>query len=169
MRRAAMALAVLGLAVTAAAGCSLKSNEAGSPAGAPGQAAASMDPTVQASLADTRNVCDAIGKVYSKDYATFATALSKLATSRKSNAAAQSSSKMQAQGALKGFADDLRGATQASTNTQVRTDGAQAADQLQQHAGDNTIFDKVKTTSDVQTLLGSTMKGWLAPLSNHCT
>jgi hypothetical protein len=168
MRRAAMALVVLGLAVSAAAGCSLKSNQADSP-GAPGQAAASMDPSVQASLADTRNVCDALGKVYSKDYGPFATALTKLATSRKAGTDSQKTSKQQAQAALKTFADDLRGATQGSANTQVRTDGAQTADQLQAHADDGTTFDKIKTNSDVQNLLGTTMKGWLNPISVHCT
>src|SRR5690348_10840076 len=116
MRRAALALVVSGLLATAAAGCSLSANHTAQPGVGAGQAT-SMDPTVQASLADTRNVCDAVGKVYSKDYATFATALSKLVTSRKGNTQSQTSSKQEAQAALKTFADDLRGATQTSTNT----------------------------------------------------
>ena len=60
MRRAAMALVVLGLLGTGAAGCSLSANHAAQPGSAAGQAT-SMDPTVQASLADTRNLCDAVG------------------------------------------------------------------------------------------------------------
>src|SRR5947199_10433927 len=128
MRRAAMALVVLGLLGTGAAGCSLSANHAAQPGSAAGQAT-SMDPTVQASLADTRNLCDAVGKVYSKDYAMFATAVSKLVTSRKGSVDSQKTTKAQAQAALKTFADDLRGATQASSNTEVRTDGAQTADQ----------------------------------------
>src|SRR5881394_3486299 len=172
MRRAAMALVVLGLLGTAAAGCSLSANHTAQPGsvggGGAGQAT-SMNPTVEASLADTRNLCDAVGKVYTKDYATFARALSKLATSRKSSADSQKTSMQQAQTALKAFADDLRGATQTSTNTQARADGAQVADQLQTHAGDGAVFEKVKTPNDVQTLLGPTMKGWLAPIANHGT
>lgn len=167
MRRAATALVVWGLLLTVA-GCSLSQNHAsGQPGG--GAQAATVDPSVQASLADTRSVCDAVGKAYSKNYATFASALSKLVSSRKGSATGAKTAEMDAQSALRGFAEDLRGATATSTNTQVRTDGTQAADQLKAHADDATIFDKVKTTSDVQALLGPTMKGWLMPISNHCT
>jgi hypothetical protein len=169
MRRAVTALVVSGLLLTAT-GCSLSHNTASGQPVPGGAAAAPVNPSVSASLADTRSVCDAIGKVYSKDYAALATALSKLVSSRKgSPASAQSSSKQQAQEALRAFADDVRGATQTSTNDQVRTDGTQTADQLKAHADDGTLFDKVKSTGDMQNLLGPTMKGWLAPISNHCT
>jgi hypothetical protein len=165
MRRALLALAAAGALVTAAAGCG---GVAGPASGGP--AAASLDPTTQASLADTRAVCDALSQVYGKNLGPFASALTNMIAARTaSGGTAAQSSTQQAQQALRGFADGVRGATQASTNPQVRADGEHAAAGLRAKSGDARFFSTIKTSDDVNTLLGPTLKQWLAPVNQHCS
>jgi hypothetical protein len=169
MRRAVIALVAGGVLLAAAAcGTAPAPSSTGSGAAAGTQAPASTDPKVQASLTDTRQVCEAVGKANSKDIGPFAASVSKLVASRKAGGTAAAAAKQDAQHALVTYGEDLRAATQGSANEQVRADGTTVADTLKAKAADNATFDQLKTNTDIATLLGPTMTEWTAPVSKHC-
>jgi hypothetical protein len=162
MRRAILSLVVGGVLLVAAACDSTPTTTPGGPPG-PGQAAA------QASMADTRAMCENIGKVYGTNVGALASALGKLIGSPGPTGDGAKTAKAQAQQALGSFADAIRTATQESHDPQVRSDGQQAADQLRSKASDAKLFDGIKTSNDLNTLIGPTLKDWLAPVMKHCS
>ncbi|MFI7541902.1 hypothetical protein [Actinoplanes sp. NPDC049599] len=162
MRQLVRALIIGGVLFSAAA-CGTATNPApGGPGVGIGSAVAPA-PGAVASDSSIKSSCEAIGKVYSKNMAPVAEALSKLTEG------ADKKTRQQAQQALKAFATDLRGATQQSADPQLRTDGKKTADQLTAKAADADLFSKIKTTEDVNTVLGSTLKQWLSPIEQHCS
>jgi hypothetical protein len=162
MRQVVRALIVGGVLFSAAA-CGTANNPAPGGQGVGIGSATAPAPGVLASQAAIRESCEAIGKVYSKNMAPVAEALSKLADS------AGKKNQQQAQQALTTFATEIRGATQQSSDPKLRTDGEKTADQLQAKAADAGTFSKIKTTEDVNTVLGSTLKEWLSPIEQHCS
>ena len=161
MRRVVLGL-VVGGALLAAAAC----GSAGSPtpgAGTPavGGAAASLTPEQAA----TKVSCEAIGSVYTKNMGAFAESLSKVPAAGTDGVAARK----EAQQKLSAFGAAVLGATQGSADAQLRADGKQAAGQLQTTAKNAAFFAKIKTTQDVSTVLGPSMKEWLAPVTHHCS
>lgn len=164
MRRAVLTLAVGGVLLAGAAACGTASPSANGPAGT-GQ---SVNPAVQASLADTRTVCEALGQAYGRDIGPFASALNTMVAARKS-ADGGKASQAQAQQSLSALAKAVLGATQGSSNAQVRVDGLTAAKQLDSQSANAAFFTKIQTAKDMNTVLGPTLKQWLAPISQHCS
>jgi hypothetical protein len=160
MRRVVLGLVVGGVLLGAAAcgGTGSPTPGAGTPgvggavAPAPGQAA-------------TKASCEAIGEVYTKNMGSFASSLSKVPAAGAGAAAARK----EAQQKLGAFGSAVLDATKGSGDSQLRTDGKQAAGQLESKAKDAAFFAKIKTTDDVSTVLGPTMKEWLAPVTHHCS
>ncbi|HEY0500896.1 MAG TPA: hypothetical protein VGD48_34485, partial [Kutzneria sp.] len=74
-----------------------------------------------------------------------------------------------AQQKLTDFGAAILGATGGSTDAQMRADGKQAAGRLQATAKNAAFFARIRTTDDVSTVLGPTMKEWLAPVTHHCS
>jgi hypothetical protein len=70
---------------------------------------------------------------------------------------------------LNAFATAIRESTQSSTDPQVRTDGKQTADKMQAKAADAGFFRAIKTSEEVNTVLGPTLTEWLAPVARHCS
>lgn len=110
-----------------------------------------------------RRRTSALGKVYDKNMAPFAEALSKYVASR-DNAAQQ-----QARRALRDFAAAVRAATKDSRDAQVWTDGEKAAGQLRARSTDKAFFTRPQTATDVNTVLGPTLTQWLSPVQSHCS
>jgi hypothetical protein len=164
MRRAVLALVVGGVFVTASA-CGTANGPATNGTPNPGgtAAAAAADPA----LTDTRTVCEAVGQVLNKDIGPFADALGKMIAGRRT--AAADTSLAQAKQSLKTFATSIRGATQTSTDAQVRADGVQAADTLKAKSADDAFFRKIETAEDLDAVLGTSLKEWLAPVTHHCS
>jgi hypothetical protein len=168
MRRAVLTLVAGGVLLAGAAACGTAAGPTpGGPAGT-AQAAAG-NPSEQAALADTRAVCEALGQVYGKNIGPFAAAVSSMITNRSAAGGAAKTAQAQAQQTLGTFATAVRTATQTSTNPQVRADGAQTADQLRAKSTDTAFFSKIQTSKDLDTLLGPTLKNWLAPVTHHCS
>lgn len=163
MRRAVLALSLGGCLLTASACGTAKGPTTNGTPNPGAAAAAAADPA----LADTRTVCDAVGQVLNKDIGPFADALGKMVAGR--NTAAAGTSQRQAQQSLKTFSTSIRGATQTSTNAQLRADGAQTANTLQAKSTDAAFFTKIQTTKDMDTVLGPTLKEWLSPVTHHCS
>jgi hypothetical protein len=97
--------------------------------------------------------------------APFAEALTKFIAGKEGGNA----SPQQAQAALKSFATEVRTATESSPDAQIKADGKQTADRLQERSADAAFFAKIKTDKDVSTLLGPTLKEWLSPVTHHCS
>jgi hypothetical protein len=150
MRRAVVGVVVAGL-IGGLAAC----GTGGDPAGAP-----SLTPEQLA----TKNSCEAIGSVYTKNLGPFAEALSKMTASGDAAAARKN-----AQAKLSAFGAELQATTDGSQDAQMRADGRQAADQLRKTSADDAFFKKIKTTQDVSDVVGPMMKQWLAPVTHHCS
>ncbi len=164
MRRAVRTLLVGGVLFTAAA-CGTAADTGERPAAAPGGSAAPAVAELTPEQAATKSTCEALGKTFDKNMAPFAEALTKLIAGKQGG----NGSPQQAQAALKTFATEIRSATETSPDAQLKADGKQAADRLQERSADAAFFAKIKTDKDVSKVLGPTLKEWLSPVTNHCS
>ena len=160
MRRAVLGLVVGGLLLGSAAGCGATNNPAPG-AGTPGAGTASLTPE----QARTKASCEQIGTVYTRNMGAFAESLSKMVSTGADTTAARKD----AQQKLSAFGAAIRQTTQSSGDAQLRADGQQAADHLQATSADEAFFTKIRTNQDVTTVLGPTLKSWLAPVTQHCS
>ncbi|MCU7730513.1 hypothetical protein ODJ79_42935 [Actinoplanes sp. KI2] len=152
MRRAVRVVVAGGVAALFAAGC-------GS-APSPGP----VSPAAPTAAPETKATCEAVGEAYTKNIGPFAEALTAMVQPN-----ATAASRATAQRKLRALADSLRGATQSSGDARLRSDGKQAADQLQARSADAKFFGTIKTTHDVDTVLGPSLKQWLSPVTHHCS
>ena len=70
---------------------------------------------------------------------------------------------------LTAMGDAILEATRANPDAQVRADGEQAAARLRKTAGDDRFFREIKNVDDVNTVMGTTVKTWMEPVSRHCS
>lgn len=163
MRRAAPALVLVGLLLSTTACGTARSPEPGGartvPSAAPGGAAPAQ--------AQTRALCETLGQVYSEHLGPFAEALS--ATVEGGAASRGAAAQKQAQRQLNGLADGIVEATRADPDAQVRADGEQTAAQLRKTAGDRKFFSGISSPEDVNKVVGTSMKTWMAPVARHCS
>jgi len=159
MRRAVQAIIVSGTLLSAAACGTAAGPTPGVPAGT------ASAPAAAAPAAKTS--CEALGQAYSKNMAPFAQALTDMVAARKKAGGDQGYP--QVKESLTAFATGIRTATADSTDPRLKTDGNQTADRLQERAADEATFRKIKTTKDVNTMLGPTLKEWLSPVERHCS
>jgi hypothetical protein len=152
MRRAVRVVVAGGVAAFFVASCGSAPSSAPVPAAGPTAAP------------ETKVTCEAVGEAYTKTIGPFAEALTTMV-----RAGSTAASRAAAQQKLKALADSLRGATQGSGDAQLRADGKQAADQLQAKSADAKFFGTIKTTQDVDAVLGPSLKQWLSPVTHHCS
>lgn len=110
----------------------------------------------------TKAGCEAVGQAYTKSMGPLAEAVTKMVNGGGGTAA-------QAQAKLKDFSAAIRTATEQSGDAELRADGKQTADALQAKSADAKTFSAIKTQDDVSKLLGPTLKGWLSPVTQHCS
>jgi hypothetical protein len=163
MRRTVLVLTVGGVLLTAGA-CGTARHAGTTAAPAPVVAQSAVAAGQPAAQTETKAFCEGLGDVYNKNMGPFAEALTKMVA-----AGGAKASQAQAAQKLSAFATAVRGAAATSQDPQLRADGKQAADQLQAKSADSALFAKVKTTADVNTILGPTLKEWLAPVAHHCS
>jgi len=158
MRRAVLMLMVGG-ALSALAACGTASGQTpgSGAAAAPGGAA------LPSALVETKQSCEALGQAYTKNVGPFAESLSKMVAGP---AAATQKDAQQKLGAL---ATAVRTATENSGDAQIKSDGKTTADNLAAKAKDAKFFAAIKTTDDVNKILGPTLKEWLSPVTHHCS
>lgn len=114
-----------------------------------------------------KQVCEAVGQVYTENMGRFAGSLSSMVADRPDKAKAKTSQE-RAQQALGQFGKDVLNATQYSP-AEARTAGKKAADQLNKVAGDDAFFTKVKTAADVDKVLATDLTAWLKPITDQCS
>ena len=162
MRRAGQGL-IISVTLLAATACGTAAGPTpGVPAGTGGAAPAAT----QTADAATKSTCEALGQVYSKNMGPFAEALAQMIAARRDGG---DEGYPQVKKSLTAFATAVRAATKSSTDPQVQTAGEETADRLQAKAADARYFKTIKTTEDVNTVLGPTLKEWLAPVKEHCS
>ena len=130
----------------------------------PGSNQAAPGGAVQPSaLAETKQSCEALGQAYTKNVGPFAEALSKMVAgpTKDTQAAAQTK--------LGNLAVAVRAATETSTDAQIKSDGKSTADSLTAKSKDGKFFAGIKTSEDVNKVLGPTLKQWLSPVTHHCS
>lgn len=157
MRRAVFGVVAGGLLLVAAA-C----GTTGGPTPGVGTPAVGGAVSLTPEQVATKASCEAIGDVYAKNMGAFASSLSKVPASG-------DTARKDAQQKLTDFGAAILGATGGSTDAQMRADGKQAAGRLQATAKNAEFFARIRTTDDVSTVLGPTMKEWLAPVTHHCS
>jgi hypothetical protein len=166
MRRAVLALIVGGALLTATA-CGSANNATPNAAPNPGQPVAASAVAAPPVEATTKQQCEALGQVYSKNMGEFAESLTKMVDGRKTSAA--KATQEAAQKSLSSFATAVRASTETATDAAFVQIGRQTSEQLQAKSKDKAFFDKIQTTGDVNTLLGPTLKQWLSPLTSRCS
>lgn len=168
MRRAVQTVVAGGaLLLATACGTSKSPSAPDAAANTPAVGASAAGPgagALPAAASETQALCESLGQVYNKNMGVFAESLNKMVASKGAKNATQ-----EAQVALKGFAAAVRGATEKSADAQLKADGKQAADVLQTKSADAKFFQAIKTGQDVNTVLGPTLKEWLAPVQHHCS
>ena len=166
MRRALPALVLAGVLLPVAACGTARSPEPGSvtpSAAAPTGAPAQPGPAV----AQTRALCETLGQAYGEHLGPFAEALS--ATVTGDGASRGATAQKQARDQLTGLADAIAEATRANPDAQVQADGAKTAEQLRKASADDKFFRGVRSADDVNTVMGTTLKTWMAPVARHCS
>lgn len=161
MRRAALVLTVGMLFAAAACGTVNTPTVGGS------LNTGATAPSAQAALAETRASCEALGQAYGANIGPFAQALSTMVAGRNAPDGAKASQEL-AQQKLSAFATAIRGATKTSADAPTRTIGEQTAKRLQAKSADDKFFSQIQTTKDVEKVIGTTLKEWLAPVTKLC-
>lgn len=151
MRRALFAL-LTGSTLLAAAACGTAPGGGTNPA--PGtNTAASANSAIG-------TACEALAKVYDKNMASYAQALTSLAADPKAVTEAQQS--------LATFAADVQQATASSPDAALQSAGEETAKLMRDKSADAKFFSAIKTPDDVSKAMGQTLTAWLAPVQNKC-
>jgi hypothetical protein len=151
MRRVLFALLTGGALLTASA-CGTAPGGAGSNP-APGTSTA-------ASASAVGTACEALAKVYDKNMASYAQALTSLTADPKAVAKAQQS--------LATFASDVQEATGTSPDAAMKTAGQETAKLMRDKSADAKFFGAIKTPDDVSKAMSQTLTAWLAPVQSKC-
>ncbi|AGZ46478.1 hypothetical protein [Actinoplanes friuliensis] len=169
MRSALLAVALGGLLLTGAA-CS-SDGDSGTETIAEAPVAEAPASTVPAPnyYANTRKVCTALDKIFDADVAQFGTAMGKMIAYKEAKQAdeAEAARKL-ASKELKEVGAKVRKETSAAEDPDLKTAGAVSATKFSKSASDKAMFDKVKTTKDLDRTLRAKMPDWMDPVAGLC-
>jgi hypothetical protein len=171
MRTALTALALAGLLLTGAA-CSSGDNGSETLAEAPvAEPPATSTTTVPAPnyYANTRKVCAALDKIFDADVAQFGTAMGKMIAYKEAKQADEAEqARKSASKELKEVGAKVRKETAAAEDPDLKQAGAVSATKFSKSAADKALFDKVKTTKDLDKTLAAKMPDWMDPVAGLC-
>jgi hypothetical protein len=119
--------------------------------------------------ADTRKVCTAVNKVFHTDVAQFGTAIGKMIAHKEAKQAdeAEQARKVAAQ-ELKELAAKVRKETAVAKDPEIKAAGAVSATKFAKSAADKALFDRIKTTKDMDKALAAEMPNWMSPVAGLC-
>jgi hypothetical protein len=171
MRTALIAVSLGGLLLTGAA-CGSGDNDAKTIAEAPvAETPAPVTTTVPAPDydANTRKVCTALNKVFDADVAEFGSAMGKMIAYKEAKQSAEAEqARKSASKELKDVAAKVRKETAAAQDPELKQAGATSATKFSRSAADKALFDKVKTTKDLDRTLAAKMPEWMSPVAGLC-
>ena len=166
MRRPILAVS-LGAVLLTSAACS----DSEPVASAPTTAAPSPTPTVTAAdySADTRKVCASVQKIFDADIEPFAAALSRMVVRKEAKLTKEAAASEQlARKQLRTVASKLVKATAGAEDPEVVTAGKASAAKFTASAGDDKLYDRLKSTKDLNRFIDGKMGDWLTPISGYC-
>jgi hypothetical protein len=171
MRTALTAVSLACVLLTAAA-CSSDDNGAEPIAEAPvAEAPSSVTSTVPEPdyEASDRKVCATLTKVFDADVAQFGTAMGKMIAYKEAKQTPEAEqARKAASKELKEVAAKVRKATADAENPELKQAGAVSATKFAKSADDKALFDKVKTTKDLDRTLATKMPDWMDPVAGLC-
>jgi hypothetical protein len=171
MRTALLAVSLGGLLLTGTA-CSSDDNGSGTTAQAPAaQTPSQAATTIPAPnyYANTRKVCTAVNKIFDADVAQFGTAMGKMIAYKEAKQAAEAEqARKAASQELKDVSAKVRKETAAAEDPDLKRAGALSATKFSKSAADKALFDKVKTTKDLDRTLATKMPDWMDPVAGLC-
>ena len=119
--------------------------------------------------ANTRKVCTALNKVFDADVAEFGTAMGKMIAYKEAKQTAEAEqARKSASQELKDVAAKVRKETAAAQDPDLKKAGAVSATKFSKSAADKALFDKVKTTKDLDRTLATKMPDWMDPVAGLC-
>jgi hypothetical protein len=171
MRTALTAVTLAGLLLTGAA-CSGGDNGSETIAEAPAaETPSSATTTVPAPnyYANTRKVCASLDKIFYADVARFGTAMGKMIAYKEAKQTAEAEqARKSASQELKEVGAKIRKETAAAEDPDLKQAGAVSATKFSKSAADKALFDKVKTTKDLDRTLAAKMPDWMDPVAGLC-
>ncbi|MEU4213974.1 hypothetical protein [Actinoplanes sp. NPDC026623] len=172
MRSALLAVSLCGLLLTGAACDSGGDGDTETIAETPAWETPTTPATTVAApnyYANTRAVCTALDKVFNADVAEFGTAMGRMIAYKE---AKQTDEAEQARKAaskeLKEVGAKIRLETSKAKDPDLKEAGAISATKFSRSAADKALFDKVKTTKDLNATLVTKMPDWMDPVAGLC-
>ncbi len=170
--RTALTAVSLACLLLAGAGCSSDDNGSETIAEAPvAETPSSAATTVPAPnyYANTRKVCAALDKIFDADVAQFGTAMGKMIAYKEAKQADEAEqARKAASKELKEVGAKVRKETAAAEDPDLKEAGAVSATKFSKSAADKALFDKVKTTKDLDRTLTAKMPDWMDPVAGLC-
>jgi hypothetical protein len=169
MRRPILAVS-LGAVLLMSAACD---SDAEPVASAPSVAAPTPTPTPTVTTpdysADTRKVCAGVQKIFDNDIEPFAAALSRMVVRKEAKLTKEAAASEQlARKQLRTVASKLVKATAGAEDPEVVTAGRASAAKFTASAGDDKLYDRLKSTKDLDRFIDGKMGDWLTPISGYC-
>ena len=170
MRTALLAVSLGGLLLTGAA-CSSGDNGSESTTAEAPAAPTAVTTTVPAPnyYADTRKVCARLNKIFDADVAEFGAAMGKMIAYKEAKQAAEAElARKAASKQLKEVGAKVRKETVAAQDPDLKQAGAVSATKFSKSAADKALFDRIKTTKDLDRTLATKMPDWMDPVAGLC-
>ncbi|MEU7903226.1 hypothetical protein [Actinoplanes sp. NPDC049118] len=171
MRSALLAVSLCGLLLTGAACSSGGDGDTETVAEAPAVEVTTPATTVAAPnyYANTRTVCTALDKIFDADVAEFGTAMGRMIAYKEAKQADEAEqARKAASKELKEVGEKIRKATSKAEDPDLKEAGAISATKFSKSAADKALFDKVKTTTDLNKTLVAKMPDWMDPVAGLC-
>ena len=170
MRTALLAVSLSGLLLAGAA-CSSDNGPETLAEGPVAETPATVTTTVPAPnyYANTRKVCASLDKIFDADVAQFGTAMGKMIAYKEAKQADEAEqARKAASKELKEVGAKVRKETSAAEDPDLKQAGAVSATKFAKSAADKALFDKVKTTKDLDRTLATRMPDWMDPVAGLC-
>lgn len=170
MRRALLAAALGGLLLSGAA-CSSGGDAdkaADSPTLVVPSTTAATSPPPDYS-ADTKKVCGKLDKIFDAELEDFGTEIGKMIAYKEAKQSDNAEKAEKAAGKqLKDVGGQVKKATAAAQDPKLKQAGATSAAKFTKSASDGKLFDKIKSTKDLDKILETEMTNWLTPVAGYC-
>ncbi|RSM63760.1 hypothetical protein DMB66_21900 [Actinoplanes sp. ATCC 53533] len=119
--------------------------------------------------ANTRKVCAALNKIFDADVAEFGTAVGKMIAYKEAKQTAEAEqARKAASKELKEVGAKVRKETAAAADPDLKQAGAISATKFSKSSTDKALFDKIKTTKDLDRTLAAKMPDWMDPVAGLC-
>jgi Zn-dependent oligopeptidase len=170
MRRALLAATLGGLLLSGTA-CSSDGDakpEAGTTtaAAAPTTAPTSPPPDY---TANTKKVCAKLDKIFDAELEDFGTEIGKMIAYKEAKQTDNAEAAEKAAGKqLKDVGAKIKRETAAAQDPELQQAGAASAAKFTKSATDSKLFDKIKSTKDLDKVLQTQMTTWLTPVAGYC-